>query len=82
MLPMVRPYLSTMIRNTDTAANMLRLVGSLVLDGVDVNLTEVNGMRTPTRPEMLEVHKLSRALPTYSRDYSSHTWSETRLSKE
>lgn len=77
-----RPYLSTMIRNTDPAISMLRLAGSLVLDGVDVNLRSVNGARAPNKHEMHELHRLSRTLPSYSWDYSSQAWSESRLSKE
>lgn len=40
-----RLYLATMIRNTDTAMNMMRLGGALVLNGVDVNLRAVNGLK-------------------------------------
>lgn len=71
-----RLYLAAMIRNTDTAMNMMRLGGALVLNGVDVNLRAVNGVKKPTQHEMQELHRLSQNLPTYSWDYSSQVWED------
>ncbi|GFG16206.1 compactin diketide synthase mokB [Aspergillus udagawae] len=73
------PYLSTMIRNTDTAINMMRLAGSLALNGAELDLRAVN---MPGEQESGFVPRLCSSLPAYSWDYCSKSWSESRISKE
>ncbi|PTU22050.1 hypothetical protein P175DRAFT_0477898 [Aspergillus ochraceoroseus IBT 24754] len=71
-------YLSTMIRHTDSALNLVHLAGDLVVAGVPVNLEAVNG----EKPQPDIQHALLRKLPTYAWDHSRSWCSETRPSRE
>lgn len=77
----VRPCLSTMIRYTNTAENMMKLAGDLVLNGANLDLQEVNGGRSGPADEAISRDLLNR-LPSYSWDYSSKSWIESRPSRE
>ncbi|KAJ5560795.1 type I iterative PKS [Penicillium sp. DV-2018c] len=75
------PYFSTMIRDSDTSYQLMKLAGDLVVLGVDVNLREVNG-RVVSGRRTSPSNKYLINLPSYAWDYSSKTWSEPRQSLE
>ncbi|BCS26961.1 type I iterative PKS [Aspergillus puulaauensis] len=76
-----RPYLSTMIRQSDTPYQLMKLAGDLVILGVDVDLDEVNGPVESGRHTSPSSKYLAN-LPSYAWDYSSKDWSEPRQSSE
>lgn len=75
------PYLSTMIRESDTPYQLMKLAGDLVIRRVDVDLDEVNGPVESGRHTSPSTKYLAN-LPSYAWDYSSKAWSEPRQSSE
>lgn len=76
-----RPYLSTMIRESNTAYHLMKLVGDLVVNGRDVNLHNVNGVPS-SQMNSASLIPWIIDLPTYAWDYSSTCWIEPRTSSE
>lgn len=65
-------YESALIRNTNANKTVLDAAGSLCVQGIPVDLTAVNPLRSPT---------VLRDYPPYAWDHSTH-WHESRLSKQ
>ncbi|KAL4888278.1 hypothetical protein BDV59DRAFT_188903 [Aspergillus ambiguus] len=77
-----RPYLSTIIRHSDTPFHMVTLAGHLVVNGYKVCLDTVNGaLPSEGRPHRRSIPWIND-LPTYAWDYSSSPWIEPRISSE
>lgn len=77
-----RPYLSTIIRHSDTPYHMVKLAGDLAVNGYRICLKNVNGTGSSEGKSHRGSIPWINDLPTYAWDYSSTPWNEPRLSSE
>lgn len=77
-------YLPTLIRNQDSALQLLKLAGELFLKGYPLDTEQLTSIEE-TLPNG-KVHRLKGSvivdLPTYKWNYSKNLWMEPRSSKE
>lgn len=78
----IRPYLSTMIRDSDTSYHMMKLAGDLTLNGVPLDLHEVNWRATKYARNNQHTPTWIQHLPSYAWDYSVKTWCEPQRNIE
>lgn len=78
----MRPYLSTMIRDSDTSHHMIKLAGDLTLNGLPLDLYEVNWKATEYVRNNQRTPTWIQDLPSYAWDYSVKTWCEPQRNLE
>ena len=70
------PYLSAILRNENSVHSSLSLVGSLLAQGLDVNLARLNTQDAARRPQILV------DLPLYPWNHAQNYWTESRVARE